>query len=492
MKREVYLMGILLTNLHLVVPLYGQEIAGTVTLKEVINKLSLESPDAQVEKLNYHNALLQFENYKKGFLPSISLNLSPVSFNRSLRLLQNPTDGSYSYVEDYSNNSNVGITVRQKIGLTGGELNVSSSINYLNEFSSHRNSFSTMPFSIGYSQQLRGGGRQNRLEKEIEFAKNRIAIKEYCSKLSKIQQQALGYYMSALLGKMEFTLSKKTKLYTDTLLQLAQIKLKNGHITEYEQKQIELQATNAQYEHEKASQDYIEALERLAVYLGTNIMEVEIPTFDVPFLIDVGTAMFYVKQNNPFTKQQEIQALEAERNLYLAKINYRFNGNISLNYGVNKYAETFIDAYRNVNTRQSITVGFQVPVFQWGINRNRLLIAKNNYETSKIEHERQLHEFENEIQENVNSYNHSVRLWQTAERAYQLSQEQYSMLVQKFSLGKVSVYELASIQSEQNNAMQRYYSAIRDTYNSYFTLRNMALFDFKHNLDLENIIISIK
>ena len=164
--------------------------------------------------------------------------------------------------------------------------------------------------------------------------------------------------------------------------------------------------------------------------------------------------------------------------------------NISLNYGVNKYADTFIEAYRNVNTRQSIVVGFQIPVFQWGINRNRLRIAQNSYETSKIERERRLREFENEIREAINNYNHSVKLWQTAERAYQLSQEQSAMLVRKFSLGKVSAYELTSAQDQQNSALQRYYSAIRDTYDSYFTLRTMALYDFKRNVELEEILVT--
>lgn len=469
---------------------YSQEAVKSVTLDEVVDVLSLKSTAAQLEQLAFQSELLQFENFKKGYLPSLSFNFNPVSFNRSLRLLQNPTDGSYSYVDDYSNNSSAGFTVRQKIGLTGGELNVSSNINYLNEFSNKRNSFSTTPFSIGYSQQLWGGGKQNRLEKEIEYAKNNIAIKEYCSKLSKIQQQALGLFMTALFGKMEQDFSRQSMLNTDTLLLLAEIKLQGGHITEYDYKQIELQAANARYSYEKACQTHIEAQEKMAVFLGTDKMEVAIPVFDVPLAIDPTTAMHYVKQNNPFSKQQEIQLLEAERNLYSAKLNSRFNGNISLNYGVNKYADTFIEAYRNVNTRQSVVVGLQIPVFQWGINRNRLRIAKNNYETSKIERERRQREFENEIREAINNYNHSVKLWQTAERAYQLAQEQSAMLIKKFSLGKVSVYELTSAQSEQYNALQRYYSAIRDTYNNYFTLRTMALYDFRRNVELEEILVT--
>jgi outer membrane protein TolC len=469
---------------------FSQEAVKGASLHEVIDNLSLHSSAAQIEKLNYQNEILQFENYKKSYLPALSLNFNPVNFNRSLRVLQQPSDGSYSYVEDYSNNSSAGVSIRQKIGITGGDLNIGSNINYLNEFSLKRNSFNTTPFFIGYSQQLWGGGKQYHFEKEIEYAKNNVAIKQYCTKLSRIQQQALELYMTALLGKMEQDFALQTTQNTDTLLQLARIKLDNGHITEYDLKQIELQSLNTRYAYENARKNYIEAQERLAVFLGIEAIEVEIPEFDVPFTIEASTAMFYVEQNNPFLKQQEIQTFEAESNLFSAKLSNRFNGSISLNYGVNQYAETFAEAYRNGNTRQSVIVGFQIPVFQWGVNKNRIKIAENNYEVNKIARERQMREFENEVKENINSYNHSVKLWLTSQKVYNLSHEQYKMLIQKFSLGKVSVYELTTAQNEQNNALQRYYSAIRNTYNSYFTLRSMALYDFKLNVELEEILLN--
>ena len=62
----------------------------------------LSSPSAHKVELSYKNTILRFENYKKGFLPSLSFSLSPINFNRSQKLMQNSTNGNYSYVEDYS------------------------------------------------------------------------------------------------------------------------------------------------------------------------------------------------------------------------------------------------------------------------------------------------------------------------------------------------------------------------------------------------------
>ena len=127
---------------------HAQSTERRLTLDNVIDTLSLSSPSAIIEKLNFQNALLQFENYNKSLLPSFSINLNPININRSLIVLQEPATGVYSYVEDYSNNSSLGVSLNQKIGLTGGNLTVGSRLNYLNEFSVNKHSYSTVPFVI--------------------------------------------------------------------------------------------------------------------------------------------------------------------------------------------------------------------------------------------------------------------------------------------------------------------------------------------------------
>lgn len=136
--------------------------------------------------------------------------------------------------------------------------------------------------------------------------------------------------MTALLNKMEQDLSLRNTQNNDTLLQLARIKLNSGQIIEYDLKQIELQSLNNHYAYENAQRNYIAAKERLAVFLRIDAIEVEIPDLDVPLSIDTSVAMYYVEQNNPFLKQQEIQRLEVERDLFSAKLSNSFNGNISL------------------------------------------------------------------------------------------------------------------------------------------------------------------
>lgn len=67
--------------------------------------------------------------------------------------------------------------------------------------------------------------------------------------------------------------------------------------------------------------------------------------------------------------------------------------------------------------------------------------------------------------------------------------KQYRLAIKSFELGEISVYELTSARQKQHDTMQRYYSAIKEAYTSYFRLRSMALYDFKSGQNLEDIYL---
>ena len=209
-----------------------------------------------------------------------------------------------------------------------------------------------------------------------------------------------------------------------------------------------------------------------------------VPDFDLPLTIDAVWVEHHVRSNHPFYRQLDIRRLEAERELYSVRISNGFNVNISLGYGVNQYAENLSDAYRRLNARQSVGVTVQIPVFQWGIGKNKVRMAENSYHSLLLERESKRKEFENQLIEKIDSYHSSLKQWLTAKRTYQLSLEQYRMAIKLFSLGKTSSYELYAAQNNQFTALTQYYSAIQQAYTNYYVIRTLALYDFKVGKEL--------
>jgi outer membrane protein TolC len=453
-----------------------------ITLEKVVNEWSFHSPSAEKIRLAYENIALAHKNYLKGFLPSIAFSMNPVSFNHSLRLMQNPTNGSYSYVNDYSNTSNAGLTIQQKIGVTGGVFSVSSNLSILTEFSTRRNNFNTTPLSLNYSQKLLGGYYTYKKLKKIEQTKILNAARQYCSDMAEIQIKTLNAFLSLFLADITRKLALRNIEISDTLLIAGKALLDNGHFTEYEYKQVELQANNNLYVYETAQKDYQRLLRQLWALLRKHeipdSVEVTVPDFTLPLTIESEEVARYARKNNPFALSQEAKRLEAEQTLFNAKLSNRFNANINVSYGLNQYAEHFWDAYRKPDYSQGVMISFQIPIFQWGINRNKLQMAKNNYRNTMVELEEAEIGYANDLLDKVSSYDHGVKLYFLSKRSYQLAQEQYEVLSAKFRLGKVSIYEITSVQKELYEAMKRYYSSIQTVWYQFYMLRKITLYDF--------------
>jgi len=57
-------------------------------------------------------------------------------------------------------------------------------------------------------------------------------------------------------------------------------------------------------------------------------------------------------------------------------------------------------------------------------------------------------------------------------------------------MGRASAYELIASQQEQSVAMQKYYTTVRDAYESYFKIRELTLYDFEKASDLSTLFLT--
>lgn len=466
------------------IPIVAQKV---FTFTRVIDTLSLSCDEAKMAKLDYQNAIMQYDNYKKSFLPSLSLSLQPVSFNHSLRLLQNYVDGSYSYVEDYANTSSIGVSVKQKVGITGGELYVNSSLNYLRDFSENRNNFYTTPFSIGYSQPFWGSRKLYKYTKQINEKTFQNASQLYYAKLAAIQNKVAGMFFTAQLALERKIFSRQLMERNDSLLKVSKVRLDNGYITEYDYKQLELRAANLSYSCEEAANAYETALQQLSIYLGVRVeFIVEQTATNLPLILDSQTVLSFTRNNNPYYQQKEIEMLSAQQELYQAKLSAKVNGSFTVSIGTNNYANTFIAAYKRSNYSEAVSVGVTIPIFQWGINKNKVQIAENMYQSKQIAMSNKTASYEQEILNDIMTYNHNIKLFYASMKAKELAAEQIRLAMLRYELGKISVYELREAQQQQDTAMLRYFESLQQVYINYFRLREDAVYDFQHEQSLSD------
>ena len=480
--KAIFGIGMLVSSM----PVYAGHV---VSLQEATEVHVYKTRYVQEKRLAYENSLLEYDNFKKSLLPSISLNLTPVSFNRSMRLLQNYTNGEYSNVEEYSNTSSGNVSISQKIAATGGMLSIGSSLSYLREFTSDNNSFSTSPMYLSYSQSLFGGRRNYLFERSISSLKHDMALKNYCASVSTEQQKILTLYLDAYSCKVDIDFYTQAVDIGDSLLMHAKIRKESGKITEYDYNQIELQQLDNKTELEKSLYAYDSSIRQLGNELQVQGIELDnLSIAEFPARIEEAVVMERISKNNPTYQSQELARLNAEYTLHQKRISNRFNANISLSYGLNQYAKTLRDAYQHPDQRQSVSITLSIPMFQWGINRNKLKMAENDYESALLEQESTLDNFKEEIHDNVFNYNMSRELADVATRKYQLAGQQYSFAAARFRVGKIAAIELTNANKEYLQSKQNYLSVLGSLFVNYYKIRHLALYDFIEDKDMAEII----
>lgn len=138
----------------------------SINLEGILSQYYLQSDEAIKAGITTKQKEIEWKNFSLSKLPTIAFNINPINFTQSIVPLQDPNTGNYNFIQNYVNNSNIGMNIAIPINFTGGSIYLSSNLNYMREFSLNKNSFNAGIFNIGYSQPLLGGRRNYILEKK--------------------------------------------------------------------------------------------------------------------------------------------------------------------------------------------------------------------------------------------------------------------------------------------------------------------------------------
>ncbi len=475
-RVHVLLASLFFVSAHLT--LYAQTVYGLEGLME----RAKETPTAKVAYYQLKNARLEFENYKKSFLPAFGLNLTPLSFNHSLRILQNPLNGEYYNVEDYANTMSSGLTISQKIGLTGGTLSLNSALSVLHEFSRKTNGFSSSPIYLAYTQPLLGGYRTNVYERSIRKLQLSYATQSLAYAVA-LEQQALGnLYLAAYLEKEALEVAKENLALADTLLASAEQKYRLGKITALDLNTVRASQTEQRFECIASDKSFAESMRQLCSRLKCDSVEMDVLSVErLPIELDAPQVMGLYREHNPNGTAHTLAEETAAYKNYTEKLQTRFNANISLSYGLNQYATSFANAYKNPAQCQTIGVTFSIPVFQWGINRNKRSIADNELKIVALQEESKMLEDADKVYGIVHDYNKARGTVSVLRQSFLIAQQQYALSAAQFGAGRISANDVALAGKDLREKHMRYLTALQNLYASYFSIRAISLYDFTEN-----------
>ncbi len=465
-----------------------------LTLEEVIKIAREQSPDAMVARHRYRGNYWQYRTFRAGYLPNLRFDATIPNLNRSISSITLP-DGSDTFIRRSLATSSGNLSLNQTIGLTGGQIFVSSGLQRIDLIRDDGNevSYLATPVNIGYQQPI-FSYNPFKWERQIEPIRYEEARREYMENLEEISIRATNVFFDLLLAQINKEINEINLSSNDTLYQISQGRYELGRIAENELLQMELNLLNSEAALEQSYIDYEAAMFRFRSFLALDeVRNIELvpPAEPHNIRVDVGVALAEARKNRAAMLARQRQQLEAESRVDQARAENRFNVNLFAVYGLTQSAEEFGDAYRNPMDQQQLTVGVQIPILDWGVSKGRVRMAESNRELVNTTVNQALVDFEQEVFLRVMEFNMLDNQLEIAKKADVIAEKRYEVTRQRFLIGRVDIIELNLALEEKDRAKQRYLAALRNYWRGFYEMRLLTLYDFANDrpvsVDFSNI-----
>ncbi len=479
-------VSLLILSLLLTYTASSQKPMNRLTLDEVLQLAKDQSPQAILAKHRFRASYWQYRTYKAEFLPSLKLNSTIPSFNRSIESNRND-DGSYSNIEINSNRISSVLSLSQNIGLTGGRIAIESSLERNDRFGLRdTSSYISVPYKINLTQPLFGFNTL-KWKKKIEPIKYEEAKRNYLQSLENISMEASRLFFDLILAQQNLKTARLNYANSDTLYKIAKGRYNIGTIAENELLQMELSFLNSGSDVSDAEVDLQLKKARIKSYLGLNdqfdlelIIPENIPATNV--LYDDVLAL--AKTNNPKILEYSRQLIEADRDVAQARSERGFSADLRINYGVTRDAYLIEDAYKNFDDLQGLNISLAIPILDWGLGRGKVKMAQSSREVIRTTVDQAITDFEQDVFLKVMQFNRQDDQVKLAEKADLISQNRYNVTKERFLIGKIDVLDLNIAQSERDQAKQKYINTLSNFWQFYFNMRKLTLYDFDNKKPL--------
>ncbi len=450
-------------------------------LQDVIDIASEQSLDAFRNENMFLARYWEFRYFKADRLPSLTLQATPFDYNRSMQKVYNYDENRDEYKLREDLNSDVSMLLNQNVGFTGGQLFARSELNLSQKLGIEKNSsWSSTPFSIGYSQPLNGYNRF-KWTSRIEPLKYEEAKKSYIQSKEELAIKASRLFFDLVDAQIEVNIATTNLANADTLYNIGKGRYQVGTVTQDELLNLELNFMNSTLALTQSALGLERAQAELNSFLGFDkntkiecLVPDELPALQIQPDLAVDLAL----TNNPEMINQQQRLIEEDRKVKLAKSENGVGGDLYALYGLNQNAATFDEVYQDPLDRQRLRVGVEIPILDWGRRRGQLAMAQSNREVVRISVNQERMDFEQEVIMNVMEFNLQANQVLNASKADTIAQLGYDVTQQRFLIGKVDVTKLNLARNDQEMARRAYIRALRTYWNYYFTIRRLTLYDF--------------
>lgn len=460
----------------------------TMSLDDVLQTAREQSLSAMMAKHNFLVNYWRFRSYKAQYLPSLNLGANLGQYNRSLVAIQNSETGEINYVDNNNLKNGLNLSIDQNIALTGGKLSLYTSLNRLDQFSPNNSvTYNSQPVNISYNQPIRAFNSL-RWERKIEPRKFEMAKKEYLESMENVTVYSTQLFFELLIAQKELELARNNNQNTAHLYRIAQERFEIGSVSKDELLQLKLRMLNNEISIKDKELGVKSKMMKLRNYLGFNErveLKLEVPRSAFGLELNFEEVMHHVNVNSSFSLANEVDKLEAAKEVARAKANSGLQAELYAQFGLTQIGGDLGKAYKSPLDQEIVGLTLKMPIMDWGLGRGRVKVAKSQDKVVELQVEQAITEKRENILFRVLQFNIQGSQCAVSAQADTIGRERYEVTRQRFLNGAINVTELNNAQTEMDNATVRYLQDLSNYWNYYYSIRKLSLYDYLGNRKLD-------
>jgi outer membrane protein TolC len=462
------------------VPLRAQQ---PMTLQQAIEIAQKQGLQARAVLSTRDAARWRDRAFSARLMPQLSLTGTLPNYERAIVPVVQP-DGSTLFIPRRETTSALGMTVRQPLPFTGGELLVSSALSRLDRSGDQSSRlYNSTPVTIGLSQDV---FRPNALkwdsrEQDIRAV---VADREYLEAREDLAVSTATAFFDLFSARLALDNASAKVAINDTLFNLNRGRFEVGKIGENDLLQSELALLQARTSLDGAKLDFERAnaaLKRLLSLPPDAPIDIAPPT-DIPLVeVDTALAVEQALRNQSRTMTAELQTVQAKRRVTEAKLNNGFGARVSATVGFNQRASVLDAAYQDLAQRQQYGINVQMPIVQWGNRKAQIEAARADEDRTTANTRATREAAAEEAHFAARQLAQSSRNLALSAKADTVANKRFEVAKNRYIVGKIGIDNLYLAQNERDQALRGYIEALRGYWASYYRLRRLTLYDFAEN-----------
>jgi outer membrane protein TolC len=460
--------------------LAAQQRSLSLTLQDAIQMAQQRGPAAQAARSTRDVARWRDQAFNSRLLPQVFLNGNAANLDRGINPITAP-DGSTQFVSQAQNQSSLGVTVAQKIPLTGGTLSIGSALSRIDLFGDRTNKYwQTTPVIIGLQQDL---FRPRTLvwDEKVQSLSANVAERQYLEAREDVAGLTAAAFFDLYAAQQAYDNAVANAGVNDTLYTLNKGRYEVGKIGENDLLKSELALLRARsaLDDAKLNRDRADAALRRTIDLPegqafTIVAPESIPSVDA----DPDVAVQMAIKNSSVTEQAGLDVVRSKRAITEAKLNNRFNASINASVGFNQTASVFGEAYQSPLGKQRLQVAVNMPMMQWGAGKADLEVAKAGEQQTAANNKSRHDALVEDARFSVLELQKAQRNVIIAFKADTVAAKQFEVARNRYTIGKIAILDLFTAQTEKDNAVIGRVQALRNYWTAYYHLRRVTLYDF--------------